>query len=99
MATAPPPPSRPSGGVNWADPCARADALWDAYNRIISGQQETDVTYQANGVTRRVRYASGNLDRLLVAIREAENECAIQEGRAPARPRFAIMAGSRRIRW
>lgn len=94
-ATPPPPPS----GINWSDPCDRAAALWDAYNRLVSGTQESDVTYQANGVTRRVRYSQANLAYLLNAIREAENECAIQEGRPPVRRRFAITAGSRRIRW
>lgn len=101
MATTPPlPPSPPpSSGINWSDPCARLDALWDAYNRLISGQQESDVTYQANGVTRRARFALANLDRLLNAIREAENECALQDGRPPLRRRFAIIAGSRRLTW
>lgn len=89
----------PSSGINWQDPCERARALWDAYNRIISGQQESDVTYQANGVTRRVRMSNPNLAMLMNAIREAENECAIQEGRPPLRRRFAIIAGSRRLTW
>lgn len=102
MGASPPPPrppTTPGAPVNWQDPCARADALWDAYNRIVSGTQESDVTYQANGVTRRVRYAAANLAMLMNAIREAENECAIQEGRPPARRRFAIIGGSRRIFW
>jgi len=100
MATSPPPSTTPppGGPINWQDPCARAEALWDSYNRLISGQQESDVTYQANGVTRRVRYGAANLDQLRSAIREAENECAIQEGRPPLRRRFAIIAGSRRYR-
>jgi hypothetical protein len=85
--------------MNWDDPCARADALWAAYNRLISGQQESDVTYSANGITRRVRYSNANLDRLLNEIRAAENECALQEGEKPRRPRFAITGGSRRINW
>jgi hypothetical protein len=83
--------------LNWNDPCVRAEALWEAYNRLISGQQESDVTYTANGVTRRVRYSSASLDRLLNEIRAAENECAIQQGETPRRPRFAIIAGSRRV--
>ena len=73
--------------------------MWDAYNRLISGQQESTVSYQANGVSRRVSYGNPDMPRLLNAIREAENECAMQEGRAPARPRFAITAGSRRGLW
>lgn len=94
-----PTPPNPGEPINWRDPCARADALSDAYNRLVSGSQESEVTYQANSVTRRVRYQAANLDRLLNAIREAENECAIQEGRQPARRRFAIIGGSRRIFW
>lgn len=97
MSGTPPPPISSSGIMNWNDPCERAQYLWDAFNRIISGQQESDVTYMANGVTRRVRYAQANLSMLQNAIREAEAECALQEGRTPARPRFAIIAGSRRI--
>jgi len=85
--------------MNWHDPCERAAALWDAYNRLIAGMQESDVSYQANGVTRRVRYAKADLSTLLNAIREAENECAIQEGRQPLRRRFALIAGSRRYMW
>lgn len=92
-------PSSDPNVVDWMDPCQRADALWKSYNRLVSGQQESDVTYQANSVTRRVRYASANLAMLMNAIREAENECAIQEGRPPVRRRFAIVGGSRRIVW
>jgi hypothetical protein len=99
-ASPPPPPTRPPGSpVNWADPCERADALWDAYNRLVAGSQEQSVTYQANGVTRRVIYQMANLAALLNALREAQYECALQEGRTPPRRRFAIVAGSRRYRW
>lgn len=84
---------------NWSDPCERAAALWEAYNRLISGQQESDVTYMANGVTRRVRYSTASLDRLLNEIRTAENECALEQGEPVRRRRFAITAGSRRINW
>lgn len=83
--------------VNWSDPCARAGALWDAYCRLISGQQESSVSYAGNGVTRTVNYSSASLDRLLNEIRAAQNECAAARGLAPPRRRFAIIAGSRRI--
>ena len=81
--------------IDWSDPCKRADALWEAYNRLISGQQESDVTYMANGVTRRVRYGTANLDRLLNEIRAAEGECAEMTGQGVRRRRYAIIAGSR----
>jgi hypothetical protein len=83
--------------IDWSDPCARAAALWDAYNRLISGQQESDVTYSANGVNRRVSYSNANLDRLLNEYRAAENECALQSGKPVRWRRFAITAGSRRF--
>jgi hypothetical protein len=83
--------------VNWLDPCARATALWDAYCRLIAGQQESSVTYAGNGVTRTVNYSSASLDRLLNEVRAAQNECAAVRGLTPVRRRFAITAGSRRI--
>jgi hypothetical protein len=83
--------------IDWSDPCARAAALWDAYNRLISGQQESDVTYSANGVNRRVSYSNANLDRLLNEYRAAENECALLSGKPVRWRRFAITAGSRRV--
>jgi hypothetical protein len=83
--------------IDWSDPCARAAALWDAYNRLISGQQETDVSYTANGVNRRVSFASASLDRLLNEYRAAENECAAKKGLPPRWRRFAITGGSRRV--
>jgi hypothetical protein len=103
MGAATPPPTPPApppaGPPNWNDPCERAQLLWDAYNRLVAGAQETSVTYQANGVTRRVIYATASLAALLNALREAQYECAIQEGKTPPRRRFAIVAGSRRYRW
>jgi len=83
--------------IDWSDPCARAKALWDAYNRLISGQQEADVSYSGNGVNRRVSYSTANLDRLLNEYRAAENECAALSGRPVRWRRFAITGGSRRI--
>jgi|HubBroStandDraft_3_1064219.scaffolds.fasta_scaffold01456_9 hypothetical protein len=83
--------------IDWSDPCARAAALWDAYNRLISGQQESDVTYSANGVNRRVAYSSANLDRLLNEYRAAQNECAALCGKSARWRRFAITGGSRRF--
>ena len=83
--------------LDWSDPCARAKALWDAYNRLISGSQESDVTYSANGVNRRVSYSNANLDRLLNEYRAAENECALLSGKPVRWRRFAITAGSRRF--
>ena len=83
--------------IDWSDPCARAKALWDAYNRLISGSQESDVTYSANGVNRRVSYSNANLDRLLNEYRAAENECALLSGKPVRWRRFAITAGSRRF--
>jgi hypothetical protein len=62
----------------------------------VSGQQETSVRYQGNGVERETRYQSIDLSALLSEIRTAEAECAgVTEEMAPRR-RYAIQGGSRR---
>lgn len=82
--------------VDMEDPCARAQALRAAFWRLSTGSQETEVTYQANGVLRRVRYAQPSMSYLLNELRAAENACALQEGKTPPRQRFSIVGGSRR---
>lgn len=86
----------PAGAIDWSDPCQRAQALHDAYMRLVSGEQESEVTYQANGVLRRVRYAAVSMSALLNELRAAQGECAAQLGEAAPRKRYAIVAGSRR---
>jgi len=81
---------------NWDDPCEAAKALRDAYYRLLAGQQESEVTYMGNGVTRTIRYAKTDTQALINELRIAEQDCAAKQGLAPPRRRFAIGAGSRR---
>ena len=73
-----------SATIDWTDPCQRAETLRRAYYRLVSGQQESEVEYQANGVTRRVRYSQADLSRLFDETRAAEAECAVAQGLATA---------------
>jgi len=84
--------------VDMNDPCARANELRQAYWRLSQGAQETEVTYQANGVLRRVRYAQPSITHLLNELRAAENECAELQGLPARRRRFAIMGSATRQR-
>lgn len=81
--------------VNWEDPCERAKELNAAYYRLLSGQQESSVTYLANGVTRTVTYSKVDMTNLIGELRSAEADCAAKQGLAKPRRRFAIQGGSR----
>jgi hypothetical protein len=82
--------------VNWEDPCARADALRKAYFSLIQGTNAYEVTYQANGVTRTVRYSVIDTKQLLSELRTAEAECAELTGGASPRRRYPMQLGARR---
>jgi hypothetical protein len=71
--------------VNWLNPCARADALRDAYFRLISGTAEASIRYMSNGQEREVRYAVADKDQLANELREAERECLASQGLPPGR--------------
>lgn len=81
--------------IDWSDPCAAAKELNAAYYRLLSGQQESSVTYLANGVTRTVTYSRVSMQDLIHALRDAEADCAAKQGIAKPRRRFAIQGGSR----
>jgi hypothetical protein len=85
-----------AASVDWSDPCARAVALRDAYFRLVSGQQESVVRYQANGTEREVRYQSADHAALHDAWREAERTCQAARGR-PARPNTIRVATSKGV--
>jgi hypothetical protein len=61
--------------IDWPDPCARAETLRSAYYRLLSGTQEMEVAYTANGVERRVKYSQGNLEILRTELAAAEQQC------------------------
>lgn len=81
--------------IRWDDPCVAAQELNAAYYRLLTGQQESEVTYLANGVTRTVRYSQVNMTALIGELRNAEADCAAKRGLAKPRRRFAIQGGSR----
>jgi hypothetical protein len=80
---------------DWSDPCAVAEHLRAAYYRKVSGSQESQVSYIANGVQRTVMYSQADMKELIGALRDAEAECAAKQGVAKPRRRFAIQGGSR----
>lgn len=82
----------------WDDPCETYRALRETYMRIIQGTQESEVEYQGNGVTRRVRFTQGSLDELKRAMDQAKAECEEATG-VPRSRRFAITGGFRRGGW
>ncbi len=82
--------------INWDDPCVAAKELNAAYYRLLSGQQESEVSYLANGVTRTVQYSRVTMSELIGALRDAEADCAAKQGLAKPRRRFAIQGGARR---
>lgn len=81
--------------VDWTDACARAQALRTAYYELIAGRQAYEITYLANGVSRAVKYSVTNMKLLVMEMREAEDECAAENG-VTIRRRQAIVAGSMR---
>ena len=82
----------------WDDACLTYKRLRNAYYRLISGSQEEEVEYLANGVTRRVRYGKTDLTALENAMNQAQAECQAATGVEPLRRRFAIQGGSGRTR-
>ena len=82
--------------VDWNDPCARFAALQSAYYQIISGGSTATIEYTANGATRKVSYSFSDNKSLRQRMLEAEDACALLNGRPAHNRRFAIQAGARR---
>lgn len=87
-----------AGDVDWSDPCARAETLRNAYFSLIGGSQAYDVTYQANGITRSVKYSVIDTQQLLSELRTAEAECAGMTGAESPRRRYPMQLGARRVK-
>lgn len=68
------------------DPCAEAARLRGIRTAIATG----DTVAQAGFGEDRVSYFKANLDLLERLIEEADGACAIQEGRARKRKRYAL---------
>lgn len=72
------------------DPCVRAAELRAIRDDIMLGKHVAETEFEAgNGTRRRVKFSAANLGMLNKAIADAENACAIQQGKAPKR--FAIV--------
>lgn len=85
--------------VDWTDPCARADALRDAYFNLLSGAKAQTVEYQDSGTQRSITYMSTKVDlaELRNELRAAEKECATGELSSTTNTnRFAIRGGALR---
>ena len=82
--------------VDWSDPCARYEALRDAYYRAQTGGAETLFRYRTDSGEREVRYAQANITVLRAEMDRAQAECAAKNGLVVPRRRFAIRAGARR---
>lgn len=85
-------------GVDWTDPCARANALRGAYYSLLSQQREIEIETRTLDAQERVKFSPGDLGKLETELRAAEGECAAMTGGGTTNPnrRFAITAGSRR---
>lgn len=81
-----------SAVIDWADPCARANVLRDAYYRLIAGQAETSVRFSIAGGDREVRYQAADRAALFNEWRDAERACAAVLPR-PNTIRFATSKG------
>lgn len=87
--------SDPADGVtDWADPCARAKALRDAYYDLISGKRAVKVRFKDGDNEQEIGFAgstgTADLKRELAA---AEDECSIKCGKRPKSRRFALTGG------
>ena len=71
------------------DPCTRAQQLKAIRDDIMLGKNVSETEFEAgNGTRRRVKFTAANLDFLNRQIAEADNACAISQGKRPRR--FAI---------
>lgn len=85
--------------IDWADPCARAEALRAAYFSRLEGGTSTRVRFRAGSNEQEFQssHAGASLAELKRAMWEAEDECRALKGLPPLRRRFAMRAGSRRV--
>lgn len=68
------------------DPCARVTALREVRDTLITGDGVAEFeTESGNGLNRRVKYTSADLNRLDAQIAEADNRCRIKNGKGGRR--------------
>lgn len=84
--------------VDWNDPCARAEALRQAYFAALTGGQLQRVRFKHGDNEQEVAYGSSatSLAALRAEMRSAEDECRALNGLPPVNRRFAIRGGARR---
>lgn len=69
--------------VDWADPCARAEALRAVYYARLSGNQATRIRFRAStGEEREIESGSSNAAELRRELTIAETECAQKQGKS-----------------
>ncbi len=69
--------------ADWENPCERADVLKAAFYRLLAGQQEMEVEYLANGVTRRIKYSQSDINALQAEIRALDHPRGFQRSASP----------------
>lgn len=79
--------------VDWSDSCAVAKALREAKYKLAAGASVASVRFKSGDVEREIRFSAPNMSELTQALREAEAECAAQDGGSARR--FAIGSGYR----
>lgn len=75
------------------NPCEVAKALRKAYNDLAMGKNVARVVYKSGDTERDVTFHAPNTRQLLIAMRQAEAECAKFRGEGPTRR--AIGSGQR----
>lgn len=85
--------------VDWTNPCAKAQALRDAYFALISGQSESLIRASTSEGDQEVRFARTDVDKLKAEMIAAEEECVRANGGTPTPRRSAIRLGAIGHRW
>ena len=80
--------------IDWDDPCDRAKALSNAYYSLLSGGNAQRVRSRGGESETDVTYSATNLNALRSEMIAAQEACAVKNGAANPRRRFAITAGS-----
>lgn len=80
--------------VDWTNPCAKAQALRDAYFALISGAAESLIRHSTTEGDQEVRFARTDVDKLKAEMIAAEEDCIRSTGGTPTPRRSAIRLGA-----
>lgn len=87
----------PAGvAVDWSDPCQRFQALQRAYYALLAGERELEIRTRTLDAEDFVRFQAGDINRLLLEMRQAESACKLKLGLPDTNRRCAIGLGYRR---